>query len=58
MEKLDREFLINILFQIRDYAFEHNYEPDETIEIVANNMLSLLEIATFNGKETEVENRN
>ena len=45
----DRKFLVDILFQIRDYAIAHDMEPDDTIKTTANNMLSLLKIATFNG---------
>ena len=42
-------FFTNILAQICDYAVKNNLQPDETIEIVAENMLSLLKISTFNG---------
>lgn len=44
----DTDFFTNILAQICDYAVKNNLQPDETIEIVAENMLSLLKISTFN----------
>lgn len=45
----DTDFFTNILVQICDYAVKNNLQPDNTIEIVAENMLSLLKISTFNG---------
>lgn len=45
----DTDFFTNILAQICDYAVKNNLQPDDTIEIVAENMLSLLKISTFNG---------
>lgn len=47
----DLEFLVDVLFQIRDYALAHNQEPDETLRTVADWILGLLEVATFNGSE-------
>ena len=41
--------MIDILFQIRDYAIKNYLDPDETIKGMAENMLNLLKIATFNG---------
>lgn len=46
----DTDFFTNILAQICDYAVKNNLKPDETINTVAENMLSLLKIATFNGR--------
>lgn len=43
----DRKFLIDVLFLIRDYARANDMDEDETIKTVAENMLSLLKIATF-----------
>ena len=40
----DTDFFTNILVQICDYAVKNNLQPDETIENVAENMLSLLKI--------------
>lgn len=46
-EAQDRAFLIEILFKIRDYARENDMDEDDTIRTISNNMLQLLEIATF-----------
>lgn len=50
-EQQDREFLADILFRIRDYARDNGIDEDETIRTVAENMLALLEVATFKGTE-------
>ena len=47
----DEEFMVYILMTIKDYAIENGMDPDETIKIIAENMLSILKIATFNSKE-------
>lgn len=47
----DLEFLVDVLFQIRDYALAHEQEPDETLRTVAEWIIGLLEVATFNGSE-------
>lgn len=49
----DHKFLIDIFFQIRDYARNNDMEEDETIRRIAISMLQLLEIATFNSREDE-----
>ena len=43
----DSEFLTKIIDQICDYAVDHNYNPDETLITIAENILELTEIATF-----------
>lgn len=43
----DRKFLIDVLFLILDYARANDMDEDETIKTIAENMLSLLKIATF-----------
>lgn len=50
MNKLnyDMDFFKNILVQICDYAVKNNLQPDEAIEIIAESMLALLKISTFN----------
>ena len=55
MNKLnyDTELLKNILVQICDYAVKNNLQPDETIEIMAESMLALLKISTFNSWNVE-----
>jgi hypothetical protein len=45
----DIKFLTHILFEIRDYARSAGQEPDDTLKIVAEWILGLLQIATFNG---------
>lgn len=47
-EKQDRAFLIDIIFQIKRYAEENDMDTDDTINTIAANMLSLLEVSTFN----------
>ena len=49
----DLEFLVDVLFQIRDYALAHEQEPDETLRTVADWILGLLEVVTFNGGADE-----
>lgn len=54
MNKLnDTDFFINIIAQICDYAVKNNLQPDETIKITAESMLSLLKISTFNNWKIE-----
>ena len=50
MDKLnyDTELLKNVLVQICDYAVKNNLQPDETIKIIAESMMSILKISTFN----------
>lgn len=49
----DIEFLTHILFEIRDYARSVGQEPDETLKAIAEWILSLLKVATFNGGKNE-----
>lgn len=49
----DVEFLVHILFEIRDYARSVGQEPDNTLKTVAEWILGILEVATFNGEEDE-----
>ena len=44
----DTEFMANIMIEIAEYAVKNDMEPDDTIKAVAENMLKLLEISTFN----------
>lgn len=44
----DTKFLSSIVDQICNYSVENNMEPDDTLRTVAFNILSLLEISTFN----------
>ena len=42
------EFMTKIIGDICSYAVLNGMEPDNTLENVANSILSLLEIVTFN----------
>lgn len=44
----DVEFMTNIISEICNYAVENEMEPDDTIRTIANNLLAILEISTFN----------
>ena len=49
----DIKFLTHILFEIRDYARSVGQEPDETLKAIAEWILTLLKVATFNGGKNE-----
>lgn len=49
----DVAFMNNIIKYICDYAVENGLEPNETLKIVAENILVKLEIADFNGWRNE-----
>ena len=49
--KNDRAFMVDIMFQIKEYAIKNNMDVDETIRRVAHNMIALLNVATFEGGE-------
>ena len=42
------EFMTHIIAEICNYAVLNGMEPDDTLGTVADNILSLLEISTFN----------
>lgn len=44
----DVKFLTHILLEIRDYAKEAGQEPDDTLKSVAEWILAMLQICTFN----------
>ena len=44
----DNEFMVKIIGDICNYAVANGMEPDDTLSTVADNILSLLEISTFN----------
>lgn len=46
--KKDRNFLVHIISEICTYAVENGMEPNDTLKIVAENLLALLEISNFN----------
>ena len=45
----DVEFQSHILTEICNYAVEQGMEPDDTVRTIANNLLAMLNICTFNG---------
>ena len=47
----DAKFLSELISCICDYAVNNDMVPDETIKIVAENLLKILEISTFNNWE-------
>jgi len=51
----DTEFMSNIIVEICNYAVANSMEPDDTLATVANNILSLLEISTFNNWKPKEE---
>lgn len=54
----DEGLLTAVVTKICDYAIANNLSPDESLKIVSENILAILEIASFNnwgkGKENEV----
>ena len=44
----DTEFMTHIIAEICNYAVTNGMEPDDTLGTVADNILALLEISTFN----------
>ena len=49
----DAKLMAHLLAEICGYAVKNDMEPNDTIRTIANNFLSLLEIATFNGWKGE-----
>ena len=47
----DSELMVQVISLIASYAIENKMSPNETIKTVAENMLCLLEIATFENWE-------
>lgn len=47
----DIRFITHILFEIRDYAKSAGQEPDETLKSIAEFILKLLKVGTFNDVE-------
>lgn len=45
----DTEFLAHLISEICTYAVKNEMEPNDTLKTVAENILMLLEISTFNG---------
>lgn len=49
----DRDFLIHIIGEICTYAISNGMDPDDTLGTIANSILSLLKISTFNNWNME-----
>lgn len=48
----DVAFLLKIIYEIKDYAEKNGMSADETIRQVADNMLDLLKVASFDNDKT------
>lgn len=55
MDAEDRKFLVDIIFQIKEYAESEGMDVDDSIRAIAENMLAILKIATFNSKGGDEE---
>lgn len=51
----DTKFMVKIIGDICNYAVENGMEPDDTLSTIADNILSLLEISTFNNWKPKEE---
>ena len=52
---IENEFMVKIIGDICNYAVANGIDPDDVLETVAENILLLLELGTFNNwapKET------
>jgi hypothetical protein len=47
----DVKFMSHIIEEICDYAVDNNMNPNETMETIANNLLTILSISTFENWE-------
>ena len=47
----DIRFITHILFEIRDYAKSAGQDPDETLKSIAEWILALIKVGTFNDVE-------
>lgn len=45
----DLKFLSHIFFEVRDYAISAGQNPDETLRAVAEWIMVMLKVGTFNG---------
>lgn len=53
MNNNDAEFMTDVIAYICDYAIENELNPNETISIVAQNLLAILEISDFSEWRSE-----
>jgi hypothetical protein len=49
----DVKFMSHIIEEICDYAVDNNMSPNDTMEIIANNLLTILSISTFENWEKD-----
>lgn len=49
----DEEFLSHIVSEICNYAVRNGYEPNDTLKTISENIMLMLEIATFNNWKPE-----
>lgn len=47
MDNKDREFLIKIINEVAKYARSNGYDIDETMQAIADRILAILKIGTF-----------
>ena len=52
----ETEFMAHIIAEICKFSIDNDMEPDDTLEIMANNILGLLKISTFNYWKKEEAN--
>ena len=55
MDMEDKIFMVDIISQICDYATDHGLDPDDTLKIIATNILQFTEIASCAGWNKEEE---
>lgn len=51
----ETEFMTHIIAEICNYAVANGMEPDDTLSTVAENILAILEISTFNAWKPKEE---
>lgn len=51
----DIDFMAHVISEVCNYALKNDLEPNETLRTIAENILALLEIGSFNrwGKDEE-----
>ena len=49
------EFMAHIIKEICDYAVDNSMGPDDTLLTIADNIIKLVSISTFNGWKKEVK---
>ena len=54
----DEEFMTHVICEIAEYAIKNDMEPDDTLRTMANNILQLLEISTFNNIKLRMKWKN